>query len=322
MGLNWHGAKFLASVRKDGADFSRSITIGRLNLNVSIPKVRQILDESGLPHTLSDQDVLAKQGYAEPVFKWLGAQTVDSMDASDYEQATVVADLNKPIPQELHEKYDVVFDGGTIEHVFNVPQALKNLMSLPKVGGRVIIHTMANNWFGHGFYQFSPELFYRVFTPDNGYRIERVVLHGSFELARWYDVPDPAEVRGRIELANNWHGLMLIVHAKREAVVPIFEKTPQQSDYSARWDSGEPHSPAAAAVASNGNGAAHSPKPVGLKKRFIGSLKQKMPWALRLKHKLLLAMPGLPRLIKSREHRRDRQRFSIEAQPHKFRPVN
>ena len=237
MGLNWHGVKFLAGSR-DGVDFGRTITIGRLNLNVSLPKVRQILEEYGLPHSLTDEDVLGRQGYSEPVFKLLGADTVDSMDASDYEQATVVADLNKPIPEELHEKYDLVYDGGTIEHVFNVPQGLKNLMSLPKVGGRVIIQTMANNWFGHGFYQFSPELFYRVFTADNGYHVMRVVIHGSFELAQWYDVPDPAEVRGRIELANGWHGLMITVHAKRDAVIPIFEKTPQQSDYSARWDSG------------------------------------------------------------------------------------
>src|ERR1700712_5108859 len=123
-------------------------------------------------------------------------------------------------------------------------------MSLPKVGGEVIIQTMANNWFGHGFYQFSPELFWRVFTPDNGYKVIRVIIHRSYEMAQWYEVPDPAEVRGRIELANNWHGLHVTVHAKRTAVVPLFEKTPQQSDYNAQWISTE----GATHPGANGNG--------------------------------------------------------------------
>jgi hypothetical protein len=29
--------------------------------------------------------------------------------------------------------------------------------------------TPANNQMGHGFYQFSPELFFRVFSQENGY---------------------------------------------------------------------------------------------------------------------------------------------------------
>ncbi|HZL37728.1 MAG TPA: hypothetical protein VFC78_20595 [Tepidisphaeraceae bacterium] len=331
MGLNWHGVKFLAQARRQGADFTRTITIGRLNQNVSNPKVRQILERNGIAHTLTDQDVLAGQAYAEPIFRQLGAKVVDSMDATNYEQATVVADLNHPIPDELHGKYDLVYDGGTIEHVFNVPQALKNIMSLAKVGGNVVIQTMANNWFGHGFYQFSPELFYRVFSPDNGFRVVKCVIHGSYELAQWYDVPDPKEVRGRIELANSWHGVMLAIHARREAIVPIFEKTPQQSDYAAAWKAsgGE----AGVAIASNADSAGavappqpgyHAPHPTqpGLKKRVIGSLKQKLPWALRLKHKLMLALPGIPRMLNGRGHRHDRQRFSASAQPHKFRRVD
>ena len=103
------------------------------------------------------------------------------MDASDYEHATVVADLNQPIPQSLHGHFNLVYDGGTIEHIFNVRQSFENLMSLPKVGGSLVIQTMANNWFGHGFYQFSPELFYRVLSPENGYRVRRVVVHESYE---------------------------------------------------------------------------------------------------------------------------------------------
>src|SRR6202171_3135289 len=119
MGLNWHGAKFLAQARRDGLDLTRTLTIGRQDRHVSMPKVRQLLEANGLAHTLTAGDMLSEMGHGEPVFKQLGAELVDSMDASDYEGATVVADMNKAIPEELHEKYDLVYDGGTLEHVFN-----------------------------------------------------------------------------------------------------------------------------------------------------------------------------------------------------------
>ncbi len=317
MGLNWHGVKFLAQARRGGVDFSRTITIGRQNLHISLPHVRQILNGYGLPHTLGDRDVLTSPEFAEPIFKLLGAHTVDSIDASRYEQATVIADLNKPLPRELHNSYDIVYDGGTSEHVFNVEQALKNMMCLPKIGGHLIIHTMANNSFGHGLYQFSPELFYRAFAPENGYTVERLIVHVDFPFARWYDVPDPAEVGSRIELANNCDSIMLFVHATRRALAPIFEKAPQQSDYSVLWKG---H---LAVVATDVRASTEQRSLLpGIKKRMIEPLKARFPWAVRMKHELLWAIPAIPRLVNGRAHRRGRQRFSIQAQPTKFRPTN
>ena len=62
-------------------------------------------------------------------------------------------------------QFDVVYDGGTLEHVFNFPVALRNAMELLRPGGRLFtIHTCANNLCGHGFYQFSRELFYRTLS--------------------------------------------------------------------------------------------------------------------------------------------------------------
>ena len=54
MGLNWHGVKFLASVRSGGTDFERMVTIGRQNLHVSLLQVQQILDSYDISHHLDD----------------------------------------------------------------------------------------------------------------------------------------------------------------------------------------------------------------------------------------------------------------------------
>jgi hypothetical protein len=34
--------------------------------------------------------------------------------------------------------------------------------------------------FGHGFYQFSPELFYSVLAPHNGFRIIKMAIVESY----------------------------------------------------------------------------------------------------------------------------------------------
>jgi hypothetical protein len=44
-------------------------------------------------------------------------------------------------------------------------------MDLLKVGGTFVASTPANYFMGHGFYQFSPELFFRLFCPENGFRL-------------------------------------------------------------------------------------------------------------------------------------------------------
>jgi hypothetical protein len=151
------------------------------------------------------------------------------MDASDYEGATIIHDLNKPIPQNLVGQYDLVWDGGTLEHVFNFPVALQNAMNLLKVGGHIFLMTPANNQCGHGFYQFSPELFFRVFSPINGFELVRLYITGP---GGPYHVADPTVVHGRVELLSS-NGAHLMVHAKKLAEVSL--TPPQQSDYIEGW---------------------------------------------------------------------------------------
>ena len=89
-------------------------------------------------------------------FKAIGFDSVESCDYSDFQAADHVFDLNKPVPKHLYNKYDVILDSGTLEHVFHLPQVLKNIYDMLKVGGRVIHLLPSSNWIDHGFYSFSP----------------------------------------------------------------------------------------------------------------------------------------------------------------------
>ena len=106
------------------------------------------------------------------LFDWMGFDEVESLDYSNFEGATRVVDLNRGnLPDGLAGAYDVVFDSGTLEHVFHVPNALRNIASLARTGGRVIFLSPSSNHLDHGFYMFSPTLFYDYFRV-NGFRIE------------------------------------------------------------------------------------------------------------------------------------------------------
>lgn len=109
------------------------------------------------------------------LFRWIGFDIVHAMDVSDYEGADIIWDLNAPIPKELYRQYDYIYDGGTLEHVFNTRQALENLARMLKPKG-VIVHDLpAAKLCNHGFYTFSPTLF-TDFYCANGFRIDSLHL--------------------------------------------------------------------------------------------------------------------------------------------------
>ena len=166
----------------------------------------------------------------------LGAKETVSIDASAYEGASLVHDMNAPIGDELKRKFSTVIDGGTLEHVFNFPVAIKNCMQMLDVGGHFFAHTMANNFMGHGFYQFSPELFYRVFSPENGFLACTASWCSSSASAGRDGTrrPTRTSINERVELING-RPTYLFVHAERVADVPMFAAAPQQADYAAHW---------------------------------------------------------------------------------------
>jgi hypothetical protein len=143
--------------------------------------------------------------------------------------------MNLPIANDLREQFSLVHDGGTLEHVFNAPQAFKNCMEMVQIGGHFTQVSIANNYMGHGFWQFSPELLFGMFSAGNGYQIEAVLLYEDIHGGAWYLVRNPDEVHSRVELCNSSPTLILTV-AKRVARAPVFTPPPQQTDYVARWN--------------------------------------------------------------------------------------
>lgn len=231
MGIDTDGFRFLTACHRDGVSFARSAMLGHQNLSgVSADVLRATdLDHAAL---LGIPD----GGYADPLFTAMGAEQIVSIDASSYEGASEVVDLNDELPKDLEAKFSAVLDGGTIEHVFDVKRALSNAMQMVEIGGHLLLITPTSSSSGHGFYQFSPELFWRALSEDNGFAIERFLLKDR-STRRWYEVADPEMLGRRVEFQTKGTSY-LYVCARRVRDVPLFAAAPQQSDYARAWTHG------------------------------------------------------------------------------------
>jgi hypothetical protein len=90
----------------------------------------------------------------------------------------------------------------------------------------------ANNQMGHGFYQFSPELFHRVLSTENGFRVRAMYIatHSIRTHCIAYRIPPFS--------AGEWNSLTAnrpaCTSSLNESCDPL-ARHPQQIDYAATW---------------------------------------------------------------------------------------
>lgn len=230
MGIDYTALQALAFAKASGVDFSKTVLLGHQELHVRRQEVRRILEKFSIPLSASDIERIFKTRYADDLFRHLGATKVDSIDAAEYEGASIIHDMNRPIADHLLSSYTLVVDGGTLEHVFNFPIASANVIKMAVVGGHILSLAPANNLCGHGFYQFSPELFFRVFGPSNGCRVVSLFMADTAPHRAWQRVTDPQVLRRRVNLHHFYATTMVMLAVKQaDQMDPGF--VPQQSDY-------------------------------------------------------------------------------------------
>lgn len=231
MGIDTHSLQLLRYAREKFGDLGDTISLGRMAVLLG-------------PRAAAKWAGTSRGTYAEPMLRQkFGASTVDSIDNSSYEGATIVADFNQPVPDDLAGRYDTVLDFGCTEHVFDVAQSLRNIARLCKSGSRILHAVPSNGFCGHGFYQFSPELFFSWYSADNGFKDTEVFLAEPCDIHHWYRVSPPRDgQRINVRCADE---LSVLVVTKHERVVPC---NAQQSDYLFTWQSTDgtiapPHAP-------------------------------------------------------------------------------
>src|SRR5262249_172525 len=113
---------------------------------------------------------------AYTLFTLLGAERVYAADISITESPDFIIDLNEPVDVSYYDRFDTIVDVGTLEHVFDIPTALRNIVKMCRKGGSIILVHPSTGSIDHGFYQFSPTLYFDYFG-SNGFSIVSCYLN-------------------------------------------------------------------------------------------------------------------------------------------------
>jgi SAM-dependent methyltransferase len=191
MAVNGGAARLLLAEHAKAPFSGVVLQLGRQNVTLTGSQLRSwarkagvnLREKLGAPDKKVGADGKGPLGWMDDrtFFHSLGFDEVLSCDVSDYEGADVVCDLNVPVPKALTKRFDVIFNGGTIEHIFNIPIVLANIHAMLKVGGRVIHVAPSSSLIDHGFYSLSPTLFLDYYVA-NRYVVSTAYL---FEFYDW-----------------------------------------------------------------------------------------------------------------------------------------
>lgn len=244
MGLARPALRFIARELKREPCRGPLLTLGRQMVFASLETTLKMLASEGITPavTLTESEARTRipewigtpnESYISDVafFRLLGVETIQALDYSAYEHADIVADLNLPIPDSLKNRYDVIIDGGTMEHVFDVRQDLMNIAGMLRVGGRVLHLSPASNTVNHGFYQFSPTLFFdyygiNAFSGLRCYLVETPRYGAGFSSWDVFEVPAGAQPR----MCASDKVLSVFFMAEKTAMSTV-DKIPNQSFY-------------------------------------------------------------------------------------------
>ncbi len=147
-------------------DVQSMCMIGRQNIHIKWKEFGAILMSLRWSY---DEKIWSKIFNQNPIdtydfFRMFGVKEVHALDYDEADGADIIANLNEEMPDEIISSFDLVLNGGTLEHVFDVAKAMKNISSLAKQGGLVVHICPAARYVEHGFYSFSPTFFTDFYT--------------------------------------------------------------------------------------------------------------------------------------------------------------
>lgn len=230
MGISYIPASFLARNSHHVANAKNGIILGRQTLNMRGHRLSRFCrNASKYGFNITPDDCVQPDGFTEKILKTLGFPEIEALDFTDKEGADYVHDLNRPVPKSLREKFDIVIDGGTTEHVFHISQALDSCHAMLKPGGVFFSFTVADGWFGHGFFQTGPDVPWRYWHHARGYEMLEVSIAPRENLSVVIPIEDPTgKPRGGERFLSGPH---MLLTAARKPLAPPPYRLPIQGHY-------------------------------------------------------------------------------------------
>jgi len=250
MGLAKGAVKVLFAEGRQRPFSGTALTLGRQDVYLSEPALQKIAGDFSFELKPVVGDVerssrklhMAGQVSDQLLFRSLGFDSVLALDKDSFEAADILFDLNgNETPAQAVGRFDLILDSGTIEHVFHLPNALNNIFRMLKIGGRVVHISPSSNHIDHGFYMFSPTLFWDYYAA-NQFEINSAMLfrytprHDSVPWRMMEYRPGSLDAVSFGGLDDAMYGVVLIATKTAQSTGHV---SPQQGAYIKAWGAGK-----------------------------------------------------------------------------------
>ena len=150
------------------------IEIGSQEIQMHKEDLKQLFDNAGLKSDLIDKYPNMNNWPIRPFcpskyfYESLGIKEYQSIDING-DHGAIVHDLNKPFEDKSKfNKFDIVTDQGSCEHVFDIAECYRTMHNLAKPGGYIIIAQAV--WKGNGYFKFD-DSFFEGIAAANSYKV-------------------------------------------------------------------------------------------------------------------------------------------------------
>lgn len=248
MGLLTRHLYLLAAEHKKYPIRGDVLTLGQQSVHATFSKTAAIFEKEGVSlkpipsgfdtrNKIPDWKGTRYDTYTncQTVLALLGAKSVLAADVSTYENPDIIMDFNVPVNKKYHGAFDIILDVGTLEHIFNISQALKNIKLMLRPGGTIILGTWTSGAINHGFWQICPTLFYDYFSSSGFEDLSCFMLVGSSlnyeKKAKIYQCKTPAMTQDLIFNSKTGVETMFFARKKMAPQDAMEKKNPIQSYY-------------------------------------------------------------------------------------------
>lgn len=201
MGLTSSNLKFIIKKKEKYKFQGPVLTLGNQDIYATEKNIADWLEAEKIPFkkpikilysTSSDVPKINKEAqnyiHAKTFLEFLGIDEENyyDIDKFDFDKPKIIHDLQNPIDKKFHNFFNLIIDGGTLEHIFDIKSVMENIARMTNIGGYVLQIIPAQNFLNHGFYQFSPTFFYDFYS-NNGFEIiESYLIEVRGRMDRFY----------------------------------------------------------------------------------------------------------------------------------------
>lgn len=217
------------------------LTIATQRVNLTQDQALKLIDNEGVPirdvgSVEIDASTVGRTGEnitCNSFFDLFTDSRVRALDVTDYEGADIIHDLSDPLPDEMAEQHDLVFDGGCLDNLFDPAMALRSMARLVRPGGRVVTMVIGS-YYPSAYLMFSPDWFYDYFVANDFADCKAYMglfdeIEGVWTMLHWHPVIGDVYAYNLLQLKVTQKVMLVVVAEKGEN--STWDKSPVQTHY-------------------------------------------------------------------------------------------